>query len=308
MRSRSANGSASPRLDLSIRSSLGEDFLVDLPAEAEISSLLRRAEKRSPSAKTGPNSISRCNPANSPSRWDGKSTPRSAFSRLPSRSSCPSPVRISRPTIASPTTGGSSGPHGPCAARCEILEHPGLRIDRGLGAGSNFDTLRCDPSNGCLLAIGLTQVPLPAALAVVGWLFFLAWRGRHSFLLPSAHGVSTCFSSCSSLLTAGALAIFVAVVAAGLLGSPEMFILGNGSHRTAASLVSSAMRGGACPRLVVLRSPSGGTGFLMLAWALWLAASLIRWLRWAWHQFSGGGYFRKMGKKALTPPPLPTQG
>jgi hypothetical protein len=45
----------------------------------------------------------------------------------------------------------------------------------------------------------------------------------------------------------------------------------------------------------------------MLLWALWLAASLIRWLRWAWSQFSGGGYFRKMGSKALTPPPLPTQ-
>src|SRR5690606_5656542 len=32
-----------------------------------------------------------------------------------------------------------------------------------------------------LLVIGLTQVPLIAALIVVGWLFFLAWRGSESF-------------------------------------------------------------------------------------------------------------------------------
>jgi hypothetical protein len=32
-----------------------------------------------------------------------------------------------------------------------------------------------------LLALGLTQVPLPAALVVVGWLFFLSWRGSDRF-------------------------------------------------------------------------------------------------------------------------------
>src|SRR5687768_9968366 len=32
-----------------------------------------------------------------------------------------------------------------------------------------------------LLGIGLTQVPLPAALLVVGWLFFVAWRGTEAF-------------------------------------------------------------------------------------------------------------------------------
>src|SRR5204863_8371267 len=32
-----------------------------------------------------------------------------------------------------------------------------------------------------LLVIGLTQVSLPAALAVVGWLFLLEWRGSKSF-------------------------------------------------------------------------------------------------------------------------------
>ena len=32
-----------------------------------------------------------------------------------------------------------------------------------------------------LLVIGLTQVSPPAAFAVIGWLFLLAWRGDESF-------------------------------------------------------------------------------------------------------------------------------
>jgi hypothetical protein len=31
----------------------------------------------------------------------------------------------------------------------------------------------------------------------------------------------------------------------------------------------------------------------MLAWALWLANSLLNWLRWGWGCFSAGGLWRK---------------
>ena len=107
------------------------------------------------------------------------------------------------------------------------------------------------------------------------------------------------------LLTAAALATFVAVVAAGLLGSPEMFIVGNGSDRTFLRWYQ-ARSDALLPRPGCISVSIWWYRFLMLAWALWLAASLIRWLRWAWNQFSTGGYFRRMGKKALTPPPLTT--
>jgi len=43
----------------------------------------------------------------------------------------------------------------------------------------------------------------------------------------------------------------------------------------------------------------------MLAWALWLASSLIRWLTWGWTQFSKGGLARRLWKKKSTLPPLP---
>ena len=60
-----------------------------------------------------------------------------------------------------------------------------------------------------LLVIGLTQVPLPAALVVVGWLFFLAWRGSESLPAPRRRSTTTCCKSSSSALTATALGILL---------------------------------------------------------------------------------------------------
>jgi hypothetical protein len=38
----------------------------------------------------------------------------------------------------------------------------------------------------------------------------------------------------------------------------------------------------------------------MLIWALWLALSLLKWLKWGWESFSKGGLWKKLplpGKK-----------
>jgi hypothetical protein len=36
---------------------------------------------------------------------------------------------------------------------------------------------------------------------------------------------------------------------------------------------------------------------LMLAWALWLAAALLRWLHWGWSQFSHGGGWKRIFRR-----------
>jgi hypothetical protein len=46
----------------------------------------------------------------------------------------------------------------------------------------------------------------------------------------------------------------------------------------------------------------------MLAWALWLALSLIDWLKWGWTCFTQDGIWRKKqaaAKPSLPPPPMP---
>ena len=81
-----------------------------------------------------------------------------------------------------------------------------------------------------LLALGLTQVHVGAALVVVGWFFLLVWRGRREsdqvaqwrFNLMQVFLV---------LLTLVMLGILIVVVGEGLLGNPEMFIVGNNSSR-----------------------------------------------------------------------------
>jgi hypothetical protein len=140
-----------------------------------------------------------------------------------------------------------------------------------------------------LLVIGLTQVPLAAAFVVIGWLFFLAWRGSESFQRLGNGGYNT-LQVALMLLTLAAMGILFTAVGEGLLGRPEMFIIGNGSVQTALRWFQ----------------PRSENRLLMLAWALWLAASLIRWLRVGWQNFSSGGYFRGKPKAQPTPPPLPT--
>jgi hypothetical protein len=43
----------------------------------------------------------------------------------------------------------------------------------------------------------------------------------------------------------------------------------------------------------------------MLAWSLWLALSLLKWLKWSWAAFSMGGLWKKAPVRAPLPPPVP---
>lgn len=143
-----------------------------------------------------------------------------------------------------------------------------------------------------LLGLGLTQIPLLPALFVVGWLFFLSWRGTDHFTSLS----SILFNLCQILListTAGALIVLLWVVGAGLLGTPQMFIAGNGS--TAYSLrwfePSSTQT---LPSPTVVSISIWWYRLAMLLWALWLASATVRWLGRGWSQFGKGGYFRSL--------------
>jgi len=157
-----------------------------------------------------------------------------------------------------------------------------------------------------LLVIGLTQVPLIAALCVVGWFFFLAWRGSDSFqrLGDLSYNLSQIFLIG---LTATALGILLVAVGEGLLGSPEMFITGNGSTSHTLRWFQARSEN-SLPRPGCVSISIWWYRFFMLAWALWLAAALIRWLRRAWQSFSSGGFFHRKPHAAPPPPPLPAKG
>jgi hypothetical protein len=136
-----------------------------------------------------------------------------------------------------------------------------------------------------LLAIGLSQVAVPLAAIVVLWLLALGMRERHSGELKNYR-----FNLAQLglvVLSVAALLILVEAIRHGLLGHPDMHIAGNGS--TAHQLrwyVDRVLP--QTPQANVLSVPILVYRLLMLAWALWLALAILKWLRWGWDLFRQG--------------------
>jgi hypothetical protein len=95
-----------------------------------------------------------------------------------------------------------------------------------------------------------------------------------------------------ALWTLAALAALFGAVSQGLLGMPDMQIVGNGSSAYDLRWYQDRFDG-RLPTAWVLSVPLWIYRALMLAWALWLAISLLAWLRWGWAQFTAGGVWRK---------------
>jgi len=147
-----------------------------------------------------------------------------------------------------------------------------------------------------LLGLGLTQVPFGAGALVAGWLLALGWRGAHGTALPRRW--FDLVQVALALWTFAALAVLLYSIQQGLLGTPEMQVAGHQS--TASQLRWYQDRADASlPRASVISIPLLAYRGAMLAWALWLATALIRWLRWGWAQFSQGELWR--GRRRITP-------
>ncbi len=159
-----------------------------------------------------------------------------------------------------------------------------------------------------LLGIGLTQVPLVSAIFVAVWLFLLAFRGTDSCLKLPAWRFDL-LQMLLAFVTLSALIIFIQVVHAGLMGSPEMHILGNGSSGYQLNWYRDQMSG-TLPSCGYLSVSIWFYRLLMLAWSLWLAHSLIKWLVWGWKQFSMESLWKDLGVpfKKETKPPTPNTG
>jgi hypothetical protein len=156
-----------------------------------------------------------------------------------------------------------------------------------------------------LLSLGLTQVPVILALFVVAWLFLLKWRGADGYQALPGWAYNLCQSGLI-FLTLLSIGIFIGIASSGLLGDPEMYIVGNGSSDS--RLIWYAARTSAELPMPGYASISVWWYRLaMLLWALWLAAALVRWLHLGWKNSSNGGHFKKSPPRAKValPPKLP---
>ena len=148
-----------------------------------------------------------------------------------------------------------------------------------------------------LLGIGLTQVQIWVAMIVAGWLLVLGWRQQHGAGLSCR--AFDAFQVLLGLWTAVALAGLVWSIQQGLLGLPEMQIAGNGSTARQLRWYQDIV-GDTLPRAWVLSVPLMVYRLAMLAWALWLAQALLRWLRWGWGCFTEGGLWRPFRREGAT--------
>jgi hypothetical protein len=146
-----------------------------------------------------------------------------------------------------------------------------------------------------LLALGLTQVEAPVALVVVGWLFAIANRERR---WPSQATVFNLTQVALVLLTLAALGCLGYAVHSGLVVQPSMQVEGMGSSDQLLRWYADRT-GGAFPDVGVWSAPLWIYKALMLLWALWLAALVIRWLRWSLFSLrTGGGWQARKPRSA----------
>ncbi len=147
-----------------------------------------------------------------------------------------------------------------------------------------------------LLLLGLSQTALAANAMIIMWLLALGWRGKSEYKELKEWKFN--------LLQAGLIflslivfSLFLESIRTGLLGTPDMRIMGGGSYgnqlRWYADITSDIM-----PQPFILSISIWGYRILMLLWSLWLAFSLVKWCGWGWKNFTLGDYWRSTPKPA----------
>lgn len=143
------------------------------------------------------------------------------------------------------------------------------------------------------LTIGLSQVSVVVGLVIVGWL--LALGARCNFQRDIGDRNFNSMQVMLAILTLAALLMLLFAIQQGLLGLPDMMVAGNGS--TAYNMNWYLDRATATPQSAwVVSVPMLVYRLLMLAWALWLAFALLRWLKWGWGCYTSNGLWRKSAK------------
>lgn len=138
-----------------------------------------------------------------------------------------------------------------------------------------------------ILALGVAPVSLWALVALAGWFGLLEARRRWAGL-TGKRWLRIAVQLVLLLWTLFAIGALLDVLRTGLLGYPDLLVAGPASHNHLLNWVNDRFTEHTAGAWVV-SAPMWAYRALMLAWALWLAASLLRWVAWAWRCFSEGG-------------------
>lgn len=144
-----------------------------------------------------------------------------------------------------------------------------------------------------LLGIGFSTFSWEALAVVVAWLFIMGWRQRDGAAVQGKYRFDAMQLLLAGVTFIAVLTIVVSVPYFGLLGSPDMHIVGNGSSAYRLNWTLDQTEG-VLPMPGSLSIPMWCYRAMMLAWALWLANALVGWLKWAFAAWTTGGYWRRL--------------
>jgi hypothetical protein len=139
-----------------------------------------------------------------------------------------------------------------------------------------------------LLGFGLSTFAWPVLLVFAVWALALAWRGSRE-IAWSNRGFNA-LQVGLGILTVIALVSLVAAIPTGLLGRPDMQVVSPVAYNPLAWFADRT--NGTTPSAGTISVSLWFYRAAMLAWALWLSLALLRWLPWAWRSYSHGGWWR----------------
>jgi hypothetical protein len=144
------------------------------------------------------------------------------------------------------------------------------------------------PYEWIILSLGICTLNFVTFVIVAVWLIALQQRGKLASI-SSARKFK--FLQISLFLfSVVALGLLIATIPEGLLGNPDMRVSGNGSSDGYLNWYQDHSDS-AFPTAWVISVPLWSYKIIILLWSLWLASSLIRWIRWGWQQLGHRGFW-----------------
>ncbi|MEK7990098.1 MAG: hypothetical protein VSS52_003765 [Thiotrichaceae bacterium] len=143
-----------------------------------------------------------------------------------------------------------------------------------------------------LLGIVLIQIPIQMAILVVAWFMVLGWRKTVNVELITAFRFNMMQLFIFGLTGFALIALFAAIHQ-GLLGQPNMYIMGNDSTPYIFRWYHDRI-GEYLPQVWVFSLSLWVYRIAMLLWALWLSFALLRWLHWGWECFTANGFWKDL--------------
>jgi hypothetical protein len=162
---------------------------------------------------------------------------------------------------------------------------------------SRISWLAVKPWEWMLLFVGLSQTSVILAGIFVLWLAASAYRSKLTIKDNVLFNFTQLALAC---LTLTAFGILLSSLYHGLLGSPDMHIAGNGSTANDLRWYEDRIAGqGEMP--IIVSVPMLVYRVVMLAWALWMALAIVRWVKVGWANASQGGLWRVETKPVPQP-------